>query len=327
MVRILSKISFAFLVVILTAVIMYLLMVTGAFNLLPPDNPQTSAILEYSMDLLSKQLMSMVPEADEKQKVAEAFEQFKRKVYNYEVSEAQLEKVTANILNANHQDSALSFSEVDAILAIASPPATPKRPPVPDKAIVVSSNNSEFSGHKFTFSVDGSSAGNRIRVQGKIVQPHLNRTAHKISEIIEFDQELKKVIDNKIKKQPHVRYVFQNGLTMRIDPKLRVMLPDYQSKKLEEKLHKLENQEIIIWEREIPKEMEILKVESERLNQESQAILNRSKQLQMRIEAKAAVLADTIRIDSIRQPPISLKNIPQPEPPPQTRKPGKLANF
>jgi len=73
-------------------------------------------ILSYSLDAVGTRLVSLVDDEESKRQIARAFDSFKRRVANDEVSSEQVELVAANILNLSTSGARITPEDAELIL-------------------------------------------------------------------------------------------------------------------------------------------------------------------------------------------------------------------
>ncbi len=107
--EILKKISFALLVLVISA---------GIFFLLVKDEQVKKDILRKSLDLFGDQLLAMVPDGEQKAALEKRYQEFLNKADKNEIPTKDIEKVAANILNLTTQDTLISAETAMNVLAV-----------------------------------------------------------------------------------------------------------------------------------------------------------------------------------------------------------------
>lgn len=107
--EILKKISFTFLVFVITA---------GIFFLLVKDEQVKKDILHKSLDLFGDQLLAMVPDGLQKTALKKRYQEFTEKADANEIATKDIEKVAANILNITTHDTLVSAETAMNALAV-----------------------------------------------------------------------------------------------------------------------------------------------------------------------------------------------------------------
>jgi len=124
------KIGFVFLIVVLSAIV---------YVLFYAEQETKQNVLAYSLDFLGKRLFAVVDDGPEAEKLRMAYNEFKHKALQGEVSPRQIEQVAAGILNVSNREEQLSPQQAENILrssmvSFASVPAPPEPEPAPAPA-------------------------------------------------------------------------------------------------------------------------------------------------------------------------------------------------
>ncbi len=124
------KIGFVFLIVVLSAIV---------YVLFYAEQETRQNVLAYSLDFLGERLFAVVEDGPEAEKLRMAYNEFKHKALQGEVSPRQIEQVAAGILNVSNREEQLSPQQAENILrssmlSFASAPAPPGTEPAPEPA-------------------------------------------------------------------------------------------------------------------------------------------------------------------------------------------------
>jgi hypothetical protein len=75
--------------------------------------------VEHYVDLLGDKLMALIPEEQEKQEMAEIYDEFKSKVKEKKISPENVEQIASAIINLSIAGDSLSLSDAEALIQIA----------------------------------------------------------------------------------------------------------------------------------------------------------------------------------------------------------------
>jgi hypothetical protein len=92
---------------------------TGIFFLVSADNQLKDNVLDRSLKLLGNQLISMIPERAEQEKLKDKWAEFSKKAQSGELPQENVERVAVGILNASNHEGELSSQDAETMLNIA----------------------------------------------------------------------------------------------------------------------------------------------------------------------------------------------------------------
>lgn len=249
----LKKIGFVMLTLILTAGIYWLVFVDKAIR---------QDALEYSLNLLGKKLLAMVPDTADKQPVQTLYDQFVKQATYQQIPAERIERVAANILNLSNADAAVTPEQAEAVLRWA----------MDEPLQVVRSGES-------TFVISGQRTGAEATVAVPPPPPRprpeeLKKTGERIKAMYAFNLALQKAMEEQHQlhdQRLKMIYRVDDGLKIVVDPKLKLQIASPENKQVYITLQRLEKEKQLIWQedwqQEIQKQQEQLQQQLEKLKE------------------------------------------------------------
>ncbi|OQX95173.1 hypothetical protein B6I21_06785 [candidate division KSB1 bacterium 4572_119] len=218
----------------------------GIFWLVFLDNQSKENVLEYSLNMLGKKLMAMVPESEQKNSVKTLYDDFVQQTKAQEVAPEKVEQVAANILNLSNLDTTLTPEQAEAVIqySLQAPVTFERIEEQREKTESTFPNNQPEKQTTLNFS-EKQWADLGIRIQ-------------KFSEL---NDELKILVQRNssepLPNQPRLHYHIDHGLRIAIDPTIKMKIKN--RKQLREKMRHLEKQRLLEWRKDFRTEMECLR--------------------------------------------------------------------
>ncbi len=295
----LKKIGFLMLTLVLTAGIYWLVFV---------DKATRQDALEYSLNLLGKKLLAMVPDTTDKQPVQTLYDQFVQQATYQQIPAERIERVAANILNLSNADAAVTPEQAEAVLRWA----------MNEPVQVVRSGESTIV-----------ISGLRTTAEATVAPPpppprprpeDLKKTGERIKAMYTFNLALQKAMEEQQQlndQRLKMVYRVDDGLKIVVDPKLKLQFASPENKQLYITLQRLEKEKQLIWQenwqQEIQKQQEQLQQQLEKLKElqnlrqlESLKSLEALKNLEV-LSTLPAIVLDSIQIGQKTQP-VTLPN-------------------
>lgn len=245
--NLLKKIGFVLLTLVLTIGIYWLVFV---------DKATRQDALEYSLNLLGKKLLAMVPDTADKQPVQMLYDQFVKQAKYQEISPERIERVAANIMNLSNIDTAITPQQAEAILRWSL--AEPLRATASDESTVVILDQP-------------------IAPEAIVVVPpppprprpeELKKTGERIKALYMFNLAMQKAMEDKQQRtgdrRLHVMYHVDDGLKIVIDPKFKFQFSSPENKQLHLTMQRLEKEKQLIWQENWQQELERQKEQYQR---------------------------------------------------------------
>ncbi len=231
-----KKIAFYLITIALTAAIYWLVFV---------DNASKQDVLEYSLSLLGKKLMAMMPDTSNTQPVASLYDDFVARAKNKQIPPETIESMAATILNLSNLDTRITPQEAEAIIRFSL-----QEPVMLDRV-----------------KPDSLAPAKPVEVPGAIVilpprhprEPALTpepwRTiAERIRSAQEFNDAYRKAMKDyrQAGAVPPFQFHFDidEGLRIAMDSTMKHQLDRGKFRQLQRQLHELEKQRIIIWQKD-----------------------------------------------------------------------------
>ncbi len=117
MIKKIREMSFTIVVIFLVAIGIYWIM----------EQLQKDYMDQY-INILGEKLMSMVPEASEKEELRSSFNQFKTKFEENEIPPEEVERIVAKVYNLYNFNDSLSFAEANALIRVPEVQVIPDLP-------------------------------------------------------------------------------------------------------------------------------------------------------------------------------------------------------
>lgn len=321
--RIFVKIGFFLLVLVITVGILVILQKTGVFMVISNENSQAQQIMNSTFKALSERLLAMIPESNDRKQVAQEFEIFRNRVQNQEISPTEFQAVAAGILNANKIDTTLSYPRATAILRIEIPsePYVYVTADSTQKVSIWKKGKRDSTRTYIWRKGSADSTYTRTRPPKPPFPAAYLEQVKKVQAMIEFDNQMQKALtDEKSKGRPAVvRYEIQDGIRIKIDPRLKDYLTQTKSFTLANQMLQLERERLLQWDVRIAEDHFKLAREMARLHRQKK--LESLEKYQQLYHTEALAIAHVIKVDSLTrlidqiQIDTNLILIPPPPPP------------
>lgn len=243
----LKKIGYLVATFALTAVIYWLVFV---------DSGSKQDLLEYSLNLLGKKLMAMMPDTSNAQSVAALYSDFMDRAKNKEIPPERVEFVAANILNLSKLNTVISPQEAELVIrwSLADPVELKAvAPNTSSPLVLVSAPSRPKELHPDKWRI----IGERIRL------------ANQFSD--EYRKAMKAYRKAGIAPQFQYHFQFKDGLRIAVDSTMKQHLDQRKFRDIQKHLSELERQRLIVWQKDlnhkIMREMEQHQKEFESLRQ------------------------------------------------------------
>lgn len=294
MVNALKKIGFVMLTLLLTAGIYWLVFVAKTIR---------QDALEYSLNLLGKKLLAMVPDTADRQPVQTLYDQFVKQATYQQIPAERIERVAAHILNLSNADAAVTPEQAEAVLHWA----------MNEPLQVVPSGESTIVLSRQRTSAEAPVAGPPPPPRPR--PEDLKKTGERIQAMYAFNLALQKAMaerqqwnDQRLK----MIYRADDGLKIVVDPQLKLQFASPENKQLSITVQRLENEKQLIWQenwqQEIQKQRQQLQQQLEKLKElqnlrqlESLKSLEALKNLEV-LSALPAIVIDSIQIGQKTRP-------------------------
>ncbi len=224
--------------------------------------------IEYYVEYLGEKLVNLVPKEQEKQEVAQIYEDFKNKVREKKIKPENVEQIAAAIINLSNTNDTLSLAEAEKLMQMAL------------IEIPLPSDAPEIVDHPEPTPEEWEDLNERLS------------TVYKLDERL-TDQEII------IKKTPAIKYRVDENLNIIIDNKVR---PDLEN---EEVLLRLEEDKRLIWmdnmEEELNKSLVRLELQLQVLskNREINESLLKAKILTHPESGEVVIVSDSLELVTI----------------------------
>ena len=224
--------------------------------------------IEYYVEFLGEKLVNLVPKEQEKQEVAQIYEDFKNKVREKKIKPENVEQIAAAIINLSNTNDTLSLAEAEKLMQMAL------------IEIPLPSDAPEIVDHPEPTPEEWEDLNERLS------------TVYKLDERL-TDQEIIS------KKTPAIKYRVDENLNIIIDSKVR---PDLEN---EEVLLRLEEDKRLIWmdnmEEELNKSLVRLELQLQVLskNREINESLLKAKILTHPESGEVVIVSDSLELVTI----------------------------
>lgn len=285
--------------------------------------------LDYSLDLIGGKLLGMVKDDQDRQTIAAMWSNFVDEFRDQKIDAQQVETVAANILNLSYNAATVTPMQVRAILRTEEIPVVSFTPPAMNVTGQAQSSAFALAIDSMEFDVEieglppavmeippppppqmeeGSKPPRHPRA------PRHAEAAARLRAICEFNERMEHTLQAsdsmRTEINRHMRFHFNDGIKIAIDPMLKERIGREEFAKLAQELKRLEKEKIVVWKDEYHKQM---KKEMARVQQELKALeklqgienlkalgelkkLEALKELEARGYKSAAAKADSIRI-------------------------------
>lgn len=233
----LRKIAFVLITVALTAVLYWVFFA---------DSRSKQDVLEYSLNLLGKKLLAMMPDTSDTRPVISLYDDFVNRVKNKEIAPEKVESVAATILNLSSLDTMISPKEMELMirLSLADPRITDQI--IPDYVGPLKSQ------HPLTSDTIGKPQSqpkpaipsDKWRIIGERI-----RSANQLNE--EYRKAIRKHRHPGDVPQVQFQFHAHDGLRIAIDSTVKHQLEQREFRKLHKRIRELEKQRIIIWQKDV----------------------------------------------------------------------------
>ena len=204
--------------------------------------------LDYYLELLGEQLIEMVPDIQGKELIAARYDDFLNKVKSEEVSPEEVERVAYRILNLSGRDILLSNDEALTLFDLSK-----VYPNEFSRTIEMPREKLEPEPRLNRDKVLRSRSNERIAARQKAYE----KLEERLKSIVDLNIRMKDFTlsdSMKIFKLGNkIRYDFDGEIKVRIDDKVRVELERQKKRALLSEIKNLENNQILIWQKEFQK--------------------------------------------------------------------------
>ncbi|MDZ7320012.1 MAG: hypothetical protein ONB11_12700 [candidate division KSB1 bacterium] len=247
-------------------VVLTLALTAGIYWLVFVDKAIRQDALEYSLNLLGKKLLAMVPDTADRKPVQMMYDQFVAQAKQQEIPPERIERVAANIMNLSNSETAITPQQAEAIL----------RWSLAESLKVVR------SGESTVVIAIPNAAPEAIIVPPppplpKAKPEDLKKAGERIKAMYAFNIAVQKAIEERQQQsggpQPKIVYHVDDGLKIVVDPKIKYQLASPKHKQLYVTMQRMEKEKQLIWQENWQQEIEEQK---ERLQQQ----LEKLKELQ-----------------------------------------------
>ncbi len=225
--EILKKISFTFLVLVISA---------GIFFLLVKDEQVKKDILHRSLDLFGDQLLAMVPDGMQKTALEKRYQEFIEKADKNEITSKDIEKVAANILNITTHDSLVSAETAMNVLAVIPQDTITRPAPISEPRKIISIPKWHL----------------RKKTNGMLLQRRL--LAKKLQQLQKFKKQLDIAcqMDSSLDSlRTQVVFLADSGLKAALSAKFKDALNYHQSQEIKRQIEQLEKEKMLEWHKNI----------------------------------------------------------------------------
>ena len=208
-------------------------------------------ILSYSLDLIGEQLISMVDDADSKERLATRFASFKERVLENEIAREQVENIAANVLNLSISGSKLTPMEAQLVLDM---PFMTDITELPSSAL--DANVPEPADIESTSPPD---ARRPPRFRGNMDTRERRQLGERLQSIIALNTQVHEIAgknrEDAMVISGGVRYDFENGLQVTIDETLRDSFRKQLLEGFADEIKKLEDDKLLIWRQNLSEQL------------------------------------------------------------------------
>lgn len=232
--------------------------------------------LDDYMLRLGDKLLTMVPEGSGKDALADAYGDFMEQVRRREVEPERVERVAAGILNASLASDSLSPAQAEALLNLAAfVPVDTIQAPQPEVPAPAPKARSDWE-----------------RLDKRI------RTVYEFNEAMAEKRKALAPLQQSISGTMVFRV--EPDLTVTIDQALQNALSEKEMQKVAQEIRELENQQIIIWKKDLQKELQAqqkqMKIELRIMQQELEKLKSMQINIVMPEIVKSLEGLDTLNI-------------------------------
>ncbi|MFZ5517307.1 MAG: hypothetical protein ACOY90_11750 [Candidatus Zhuqueibacterota bacterium] len=261
MVDVFKRIGFFLVTISITAGIVWLVFL---------DRDSQKDVLDYSLNLLGKKLLAMVPDDEEKKQVQKVYDDFVTQAKQQEVAPEQIETVAANILNISNTEKTLTSDQARALLEISLAKSVKIERAVPDSFAPLP--EAETAPVIVMPPTPPENAG--------VIAESYRDLGERLAIIYERNNEMQEAIRiyaEKVKDQDlSVMYRVDKDLRLVVDEKYKDRLKEREFTALARELNQAEKNRMIIWHKDTT---ELLQKDREKLRAEI-ASLEQLKQLE-----------------------------------------------
>ncbi|MDZ7331140.1 MAG: hypothetical protein ONB31_04130 [candidate division KSB1 bacterium] len=231
------KIAFVLITVALTAVLYWVFFA---------DSRSKQDVLEYSLNLLGKKLLAMMPDTSDTRSVASLYGDFVRRAKNKEVAPEKVESVAATILNLSNLDTVISPKEMEAIIQLSLAGPLDLDQVLPEHIEPLKSQQSLTSDtiRKPQSQLKSAIPSDQWRIIGERI-----RSANQFNE--EYRRAIRKHRHPGEMPQFQFQFHAHDGLRIAIDSTGKHQLEQREFRELHKRIRELEKQRIIIWQRDV----------------------------------------------------------------------------
>jgi hypothetical protein len=223
------------------AIMVGVLVLSTAIYFLVSENQQLrEGVFNRSLRLLGEQLITLLPEENDRQLVAEKWQGIISKANEGEIPPEQVERLAVGILNASNLDRDFTVNDAELILNLALPDNSTDRTfimHVPPQAPVPPTEKSfEVIQKKRTV----------------VYKKKLEEMGQKLENVLLFNKKIKDSFgenpDNQKIFTQHLRYSLNDGIRLRADLDLKYQMDRKTWEGCSEQLKKLEQDHIVDWQ-------------------------------------------------------------------------------
>lgn len=217
------------------------------FFLIKDHKSELNNALSSSLDFIGSKLNAMVPDSQERDSVAVAYQNFKQQVLDQKVPPEQVENVAANILNLSKTGATISPSIVENILECAV-----------TVSLEVDSLGSDFSKGSSTFR---DAPG--VTVTKRVNAAELEELGTRLSSIYNFEETMDKAIKDSSNVDRelfhYMRYDSKNGLKIVVDLQTKERLKWKNLVQLDKEMERMQKDSILVYKLNYIGDLEIEK--------------------------------------------------------------------
>lgn len=261
---------------------------SGIFFLMYENQEVKEDVFKRSLRLLGEQLLSMLPEGEERAAVAEKWQEFANVAEKGEVPLERVERVAIGILNASNLDTALSTREAEDILALAFVDPSElvgyyinheidivQEPPEPNASTTQSAPHNVPESRQVTGINTKKIIQKQEAIQQKVmIQTRLQQLGQNLEAVCEFNKKVRSACDTDPKKRQsfvrNFRYEIKDGIRLNADMNFKEKLKTKEYRQWAKDLELLDKKNVVEWRHnfslEIDREMKNIKLQLDSLN-------------------------------------------------------------
>ena len=183
--------------------------------------------VEHYIDLLGDRFMSLIPKGQEKQEIAQIYDQFKNKVKEKKISPEHIEQVASAIFNLSNMSDSLAFDEAEALMRRAV-----REIPV-DSEGTMSIPDIKVSPAEWEALNDRLSSVYQL---DELLQDKVDSISVRVMPPYRIDKDLNIIIDKREKTK-----LEHENLLKKLEAEKRLFWADSVTENMQKELHQLEN--------------------------------------------------------------------------------------